>query len=105
MSKDKKAVMAKFKRTVEDFVCIHCGAKVSGNGYTDHCPKCLYSVHRDKNPGDRLSECNGIMLPIRRIYMRTHISILYRCQKCGLERNMRCAKEDSEDAIMSIPSK
>ncbi|MFA5023297.1 MAG: RNHCP domain-containing protein, partial [Candidatus Paceibacterota bacterium] len=30
-----------FKRQIEDFVCEHCGEKVVGNGYTNHCPRCL----------------------------------------------------------------
>ena len=26
---------------------------MKGNGYTNHCPKCLWSKHVDINPGDR----------------------------------------------------
>ncbi|MEM3841084.1 MAG: RNHCP domain-containing protein [Candidatus Micrarchaeaceae archaeon] len=97
--------MAKFRRNIEDFVCINCGAKVVGSGYTDHCPKCLASVHRDINPGDRLSDCGGVMLPIRRIYMRTYTVLVYRCGKCGIEKRVRCAPDDSEQAIMSVSPK
>jgi hypothetical protein len=53
-----------FTKTVEDFVCEHCGEKVVGDGYTNHCPKCLWSKHVDINPGDRASECQGMMKPI-----------------------------------------
>ena len=56
--------MKRFSRRTEDFTCEHCGTKVKGNGYTNHCPQCLYSKHVDINPGDRLSDCGGLMEPI-----------------------------------------
>ncbi|HYC79501.1 MAG TPA: RNHCP domain-containing protein, partial [Candidatus Binatia bacterium] len=56
--------MKLFQRTPENFVCENCGTKVSGNGYTNHCPNCLYSKHVDNNPGDRLNKCHGLMEPI-----------------------------------------
>ena len=56
--------MKGFTKTVEDFNCAHCGAVVHGNGYTNHCPHCLYSRHVDNNPGDRLATCGGMMRPI-----------------------------------------
>ena len=57
--------MAKrFQRKIEDFVCANCGAKIKGNGYTNHCPACLWSKHVDINPGDRASVCGGLMKPI-----------------------------------------
>ncbi|MBU3901416.1 RNHCP domain-containing protein, partial [Patescibacteria group bacterium] len=46
----------KFQRKIEDFVCGHCGPKIKGTGYTDHCPKCLWSQHVDVNPGDRQAD-------------------------------------------------
>lgn len=49
----------KFQRQIEDFVCEKCGKEVKGDGYTDHCPRCLRSKHVDVNPGDRRSKCNG----------------------------------------------
>lgn len=45
--------MKHFTKTVEDFICAHCGTHVRGNGYTNHCPECLWSKHVDNNPGDR----------------------------------------------------
>ena len=54
----------RFQKKVEDFVCERCGTFVKGTGYTDHCPKCLWSKHVDVNPGDRKSECLGTMEPI-----------------------------------------
>ena len=34
-----------FQRHVEDFECEHCGAFVEGDGYTNHCPACLWCKH------------------------------------------------------------
>jgi Zn finger protein HypA/HybF involved in hydrogenase expression len=48
-----------FKRTIEDFTCEHCGEQVTGNGFTNHCPQCLWSKHVDIDPGDRLALCGG----------------------------------------------
>ncbi|MEA1909889.1 MAG: RNHCP domain-containing protein, partial [Patescibacteria group bacterium] len=53
-----------FIKTTEDFTCEHCGYNVKGTGYTNHCPKCLYSKHVDDVPGDRKNKCNGLMAPI-----------------------------------------
>ena len=54
-------MVKKFSRCKEDFVCENCGEKVSGDGYTNHCPVCLCSKHVDINPGDRQNECMGLM--------------------------------------------
>ncbi|HLL91284.1 MAG TPA: RNHCP domain-containing protein, partial [Tepidisphaeraceae bacterium] len=54
----------RFTRQVEDFTCGHCGRSVRGNGYTNHCPGCLWSRHVDVNPGDRAAACGGLMEPV-----------------------------------------
>ena len=49
------------------FVCRHCGREVlplTGGSYRNHCPFCLYSLHVDIIPGDRASECGGLMEPV-----------------------------------------
>ena len=51
---------ATFIRKTEDFICEHCGREVRGNGYTNHCPYCLWSKHVDINPGDRAAGCGGL---------------------------------------------
>ena len=56
--------MKQFNRKKENFVCENCGEKVEGNGYTNHCPNCLWSKHVDINPGDRQEECKGLMVPV-----------------------------------------
>ncbi|HQY53570.1 MAG TPA: RNHCP domain-containing protein [Ignavibacteria bacterium] len=35
----------KFQKRTEDFTCGNCGCKVTGDGYTNHCPECLYRMH------------------------------------------------------------
>ena len=56
-------MVKRFSRLIEDFICEHCNNPVKGNGYTNHCPYCLYSKHVDEDPGDRAATCHGIMEP------------------------------------------
>jgi lipopolysaccharide biosynthesis regulator YciM len=90
----------KFSRNIEDFACSNCGFKVKGTGYTDHCPKCLWSKHVDINPGDRESKCGGMMKPVRIIRSRTNAIIEYRCMKCGLAKRVKASKEDYEQGAV-----
>ncbi len=90
----------RFTRTVEDFVCNHCGAEVEGNGYTDHCPTCLWSKHVDVNPGDRKAQCGGKMKPTRVIKGRTNSSIEYKCMKCGVEKKVKAAQQDYSNTLL-----
>jgi rubrerythrin len=91
----------KFKRTVENFVCEKCGTSVVGTGYTDHCPKCLTSKHVDNNPGDRSSDCRGLMDAISTDYQGREFKINYRCEKCGVEKRVRAAHDDNVDLLSS----
>ncbi len=84
----------RFAKNDTGFLCRHCGREVLPLGYSsrNHCPFCLWSLHLDRNPGDRLSDCGGEMEPIfaepdpRRGYILTH-----RCLKCGaVRRNRAC---------------
>lgn len=95
----------KFKRTIEDFTCEHCGAKVKGDGYTDHCPKCLWGKHVDINPGDRANACGGALEPIWAQMRRNDHEIGYRCVKCGEVLRNRSHKDDDFDAIVNIVKK
>ena len=58
--------VSKFTMIDEDFICDFCGFHVSHLGYTarDHCPNCLFSLHVDNNPGDRMCQCHGKLKPI-----------------------------------------
>ncbi len=95
--------MKQFKRTIEDFTCQHCEAKVKGTGYTNHCPKCLWSKHVDVNPGDRAETCGGLMEPVAleknkgEGYVLTH-----KCEKCSMERRNHTADNDSVEALVQL---
>ncbi len=92
----------KFQRKTEDFVCENCGTEVTGNGYTNHCPKCLYSKHVDINPGDRLNECGGLMQPISIQAKSGEYTITHKCLVCGFEKNNKTSPEDNFEEILKI---
>ena len=91
-----------FQRKIEDFICEHCGTDVVGNGYTNHCPKCLWSKHVDINPGDRLGKCHGLMEPVSYIKKGGDFVINHKCLKCGFEKRNRTCSEDSFDEMLKI---
>lgn len=91
-----------FIRTKEDFVCEKCGALVIGTGYTNHCPRCLWSKHVDVDPGDRLALCYGMMEPMRIEGTVARLRVLNRCTLCGFERYNDIAQTDSLDAVISV---
>ncbi len=99
MATDANLKAARFTRTKEDFTCLHCGARVAGNGYTDHCPWCLWSRHVDINPGDRAARCGGTMRPVRAVYAHGACTITYRCEGCGMEKRFKAAQDDSKDLL------
>ena len=89
-----------FKRKIEDFVCGNCGEKIKGDGYTNHCPQCLWSKHVDITPGDRASDCYGMMEPSKVETKGGEYDITHKCVKCGYEkRNKMSPKDDFEVAI------
>ncbi len=95
----------RFRKKVENFVCDHCGFYVEGNGYTDHCPYCLWSKHVDINPGDRLSECKGSMKPVAAEYKRGQYKIFYKCQKCGEEKQVTASENDNKELLVELATK
>lgn len=90
---------AKFTRTIENFTCEHCGAGVVGNGYTNHCPTCLWSKHVDVQPGDRNANCGGMMKPLRVEGIVDRYVIVLKCEKCGVERKNKTVPEDMEAVV------
>lgn len=95
--------MKNFKRVVEDFKCENCGQKVKGDGYTDHCPKCLWGRHVDeKIPGDRQSRCRGLMKAVKTVYKKGEFKIYYECQKCKHSFWVREGKEDDRDKLIEL---
>ncbi len=92
----------KFQRRIEDFVCEKCGAEVRGNGYTDHCPACLWGKHVDINPGDRAAACGGMMEPIHAFKKGDEYIIEYVCEKCRHNYRVKSASEDDFEKIIII---
>lgn len=93
-----------FVKNDQEFICLNCGNNVEKLGYTsrDHCNKCLYSVHVDITPGDRLNECKGMLKPINVVDNKKGRQIVYRCTKCGKEVRNIVAKDDNEEKIYEI---
>lgn len=91
------------KRVRENFKCEMCGREVMGDGYTDHCPDCLWGKHVDDSiPGDRASDCKGLMEPIRASYEKGSFRIFYRCTKCHHEFWVREGVEDSRERLLEL---
>ncbi len=91
-----------FARKIEDFTCGHCGTETKGNGYTDHCPNCLWGKHVDVNPGDRLAECKGMLKPIRVEREHDNFVIIYKCEKCGAIKRNSAASNDNHELLMKF---
>jgi hypothetical protein len=94
----------KFQRAIEDFACEHCGLEVKGSGYTNHCPRCLWSKHVDMNPGDRLEQCGGMMKPITVESKDGGYVITHRCVRCGHEKKNKASENDDFDVILELVS-
>ncbi len=86
----------RFKKNDSGFICKNCGKEVQPLGYTsrNHCPFCLFSLHVDVNPGDRASDCGGLLEPISvEIDPKKGYVIVSRCRKCGSLRRNKAANE------------
>ena len=91
------------------FVCINCGAHVlplTNGSYRNHCPFCLYSLHVDIKPGDRLSECKALMEPIALHHTKKGWQITHQCEVCGKQSKNRIAEytvqPDSIEAMIAL---
>ncbi|SHH91154.1 RNHCP domain-containing protein [Virgibacillus chiguensis] len=95
------------KRENTSFQCEKCGAEVirlTNGSYRNHCPYCLYSKHLDNTPGDRLSECKGLMKPIALDYSaKKGHQILHQCVKCKKTQKNKAATDTvQEDNIIQL---
>lgn len=90
-----------FKRNIEDFTCGHCGHEVKGNGFTNHCPKCLWSKHVDINPGDRAELCRGLMEPVSLELRKGDYTIIHLCTDCGHKQPNKAAPDDDIGGFLS----
>ena len=93
---------AQFTRKTEDFTCDVCGTEVHGNGYTNHCPNCLSSKHVDVNPGDRASDCHGVMEPIGYEIKNGKEYLIHQCVRCGHVRPNKVAPSDSRETLRQV---
>lgn len=94
----------------ETFTCKVCERPVvpagAGSEHRNHCPNCLTSLHVDIDPGDRESDCGGIMDPIA-IWVRKNgeWAIIHRCRQCGDLSSNRIAADDNPMKLMSLAMK
>lgn len=99
--------MKKFHMIDEEFICENCNQKVDKLNYSarDHCPHCLYSKHVDKNPGDRLNSCQGLLKPIDIEKFKDTYKIIYCCEKCGEIHKNILASDDDMNIVIQISCK
>lgn len=89
------------------FICKVCGWPVvsagAGSSHRNHCPNCLSSIHLDKEPGDRRSECHGRMDPIG-VWVRKNgeWAVIHRCRCCGKICSNRTAADDNPMKLMAL---
>ena len=95
---------------VKKFTCKVCGRlctpQNAGSDHRNHCPNCLSSLHVDIEPGDRASDCGGIMEPVA-VWVRRggEWAIIHRCKRCGTLSSNRVAADDNPMKLMSIAMK
>ncbi len=92
------------------FRCENCGREivpVTNGSYRNHCPFCLCSKHVDCMPGDRLSDCGGIMDAVGVLYKPGKgWQLIHQCRKCGARsRNIvaeSTIQEDDQERIRAL---
>ena len=95
----------RFTKNDDGFICAGCGREVQPLGYTsrNHYPYCLTSLHLDVNPGDRASDCGGIMRAVKtEPDAKKGFVILHKCTKCGAIRRNKAAKDDNMDLLIEL---
>lgn len=91
-----------FIKLKEDFVCAKCDQLVVGNGYTNHCSNCLWSKHVDNNPGDRASQCGGLMRPNLLKAKGDKYTLQHTCTSCRHTKNNKVSDDDNRDTLTRI---
>jgi len=90
----------------EEFICQNCKRKIAplGRGCRNHCNHCLHSLHVDKTtPGDRESECKGLMKPLRlekgnrKGYLG--FDVIHECISCKKTIKNLLAEDDDWESI------
>lgn len=94
----------------DSFECKVCGRLMTpeqaGTNHRNHCANCLSSLHVDEEPGDRASDCGGIMEAVA-VWTRKgdEWAIIHRCRRCGKLSSNRVAADDNPMKLMSIAMK
>lgn len=91
-----------FQKNEENFICEHCNAEVIGDGFTNHCPNCLWSKHVDVHPGDRKEMCGGMMKPVRTEGTVAEYVIVQKCEICKMEKKNRLSMKDNFDEVVKV---
>ena len=67
---------------------------------------CIRDRHLDNVPGDRESDCGGVMEPIA-VWVRKNgeWAIIHRCRVCGALSSNRIAADDNPMKLMSLAMK
>ena len=87
----------------EQYTCEHCQELVAGGRYNNHCPTCLWSKHLDDEvPGDRQSDCAGMMRPIGVVQKGVQLRIIQKCERCGKIFTVDSAKDDNFEIIIKL---
>ena len=93
-----------FKKRNESFVCINCNKKVKSHPSScrDHCNHCLFGLHVDVDPGDRASNCKGILEPVGIRKKNGKEQIVYKCGKCKELRYCKISPDDNFEIILNL---
>ena len=90
----EKKEMTKINDT---YVCVWCGEEIWPASKTcrNHCSHCFLSLHvDDKIPGDRASDCEGLMIPIEYLIANGTTKIHFQCIVCGKYHWNKIADDD-----------
>ena len=99
--------MSRIIRINEGFTCENCGVQVAPTAEgpsRNHCNKCLYAKHVDlKAPGDRLSDCGGLMKPLDvQVDKKKGEVLIQVCERCGLQMRNKIALDDDRDELVAV---
>jgi hypothetical protein len=99
--------MKKFIKNNESFHCKNCNSLVieHPSSSRDHCSKCLYGLHVDINPGDRMNNCKSLMKPIGIRMKNGKKQIVYDCMECKDRFYCVVAEDDNKEIILDLVSK
>lgn len=96
-----------FIQNNEGFTCLNCGKRVAPHPTSsrNHCPYCLWSLHVDVSPGDRMNPCRGLMRPVGLETKAGKMKIIYVCGSCKASNKNVTASDDNSDKIIALSTK